>query len=261
MSSLDNMIQQVNELINTGKYEDAIPVFQQILETDPGNMEMLYYYAMTNVELENFDEAENILHKALEIENDNTDCLLQVGYLKHQKNEIDEAKNIFSKILAIDPMHSDAFQMLGLIAMDEEDFKSAIDYLEASYASEEDYDVMFKIIECYLDLGQLEKAFENLETLDSEKFELEQYDTNYDLRTKYYLDKTIESWTGISKDENGNINYFPATLDELLDGERNVEMAKIQKSKDEFYQERISLFEEVLQTNREKLTGSPIKPE
>jgi len=254
MLPIDDLIQEANDLINAEEYGKALPILKQILEKDPEDTEILYLSAMANIELEKYEDAEKILETLLKIDAENIDALLQLGYLKHQNGEINQSKEFFYKIIEIDPMNADAYQMLGLMAMDDGDYKSAVDYLDASFANEEDYDVYLNIVESYLEMEKLEKAFEMLEKLDTEKLNQDSYETYDNLRTDYFLAKTIESWSGTKKDENGDEVYFPINIEELEDGEHFVEMAKIQESKDKDTIERIKLFEEVLQTNREKLT-------
>ena len=256
MSSVENLIQQANDLINDGNYKEAIPVFQKILEVDQGNKEILYLFAMTNVELENFDEAEKLLYKLLDIDDEDTETLLQLGYLTHQSGNVKKSKDLFHKIVEIDPENADAYQMLGLMAMDDGDYQSAVNYLQASFANEEDYEVYLNIVESYLEIDELEKAFEMLENLDTKKLDMESHEIYDNLRSEYFLAKALESWSGTKIDENSDKVYFPTNLKELEDGVHFVKMAKIQESKDHDIIERIEVFEEVLQTNREKLDNS-----
>lgn len=186
---------------------------------------------------------------------------LQLGYLKHQKHDLQTAIKIFKKLLKIDSKHSDAYQMLGLMAMDDGDYKSAVNYLENSYDNEKDHNVYLNIVESYLELEQLEKAFEMLEKLDISDLDDDEYEVYNSLRADYFLAKAIECWSGSKKDESGNEVYFPDSLGELDDGKHFVEMAKIQESKDQDIIDRIKVFEEVLDTNATRLNAFFCKEE
>ncbi|MBN2280509.1 MAG: tetratricopeptide repeat protein [Candidatus Marinimicrobia bacterium] len=253
MSPLEKLIEKVNQLLDRGNYSEALPLFEKIIEIDSENVEMLCLFAMTQIEVENFNAAESLLEKALTLQNDNTDCLLQLGYLKHQKGQIAESKHNFSKILKINPDQADALEMMGVIAMNEEDYESALNFLQASNRIEEDFDVMFKILENYLQLDQPDQAKEIIDLLDGKSLDAEQENLQHNYKTWYYLDKTITNWTGTGTDENGEEALYPATLDEILESEIFLSMAKKQQCDDDYLLERLNQIEEVIETHRSKL--------
>lgn len=253
MSKIDDLKQQAHDLVDQEKFEEAIPVFQQILKEDDSDHEAWYFLALTYIELENHDSAENALNKAIELDDNNTDYLLQMGYVKHLSGKINESSEYFHRILKIDPLNADAQSMLGLMAKDNENYEEAIEYLEASYSNEADVDTLISLIECLLDIGELDKVESKFELLSQSELIDEQYDEESELKTRFYLDKAMNSWTGTSTGEDGEILYFPETMEQIEDAEHFLECAEIQKPKDEFYINRIQQLKDVVETNKQDL--------
>ncbi|MBN2281160.1 MAG: tetratricopeptide repeat protein [Candidatus Marinimicrobia bacterium] len=253
MNSQENLKKQVADLMETGKFSEAIPVFQKILEADASDSEAWYYLAMARIELKNYEEAEKALAKALDLDKNNTDYLLQSGYLKHLQDNIEESKKIFHSILKIDPNNIDALHMLGLIAKDEEHYKEAIEFLIKSYDTDPDIDILINIVECYLDWGDLSNAEKYLAQLSEAKLDSEQSRQEREIAVRFYLDKAMSSWTGTTEEENGETLYYPETLDQVKSAEYYLQCAEKRQPEEEFYKNHLQQLKEVVAAHKQDL--------
>ena len=59
----NDLIKQAETSFNNGDYKRANEVFTKILETDDANIEIQFYRAITNIELNNYAEAEEMLER------------------------------------------------------------------------------------------------------------------------------------------------------------------------------------------------------
>ena len=94
--------------INASNYEEAIGIFDKILEIDPSNIVTLSNRGSALIEIERYDEAILSLDKILSIQPTNIQALNNKGVALMKLQKYEEAKLIFDKILEIDPEHKNA---------------------------------------------------------------------------------------------------------------------------------------------------------
>ncbi|CAM9758743.1 unnamed protein product, partial [Hapterophycus canaliculatus] len=120
-----------------GSYGHAIEAFDACLKMDPNfelDHEVRFRVGIINKQQGKHDEALLILHDVLQAVNDPAWCgdiWSQIGHVYELKREIKNAKNAYMKALEFNKNHAKALQQLGwLHYKDEDDFRSAIEYLK-----------------------------------------------------------------------------------------------------------------------------------
>ncbi|CBN79199.1 conserved unknown protein [Ectocarpus siliculosus] len=120
-----------------GSYGHAIEAFDACLKMDPNfelDHEVRFRVGIINKQQGKHDEALLILHDVLQAVNDPAWCgdiWSQIGHVYELKREIKLAKNAYVKALEYNKNHAKALQQLGwLHYKDEDDFRSAIEYLK-----------------------------------------------------------------------------------------------------------------------------------
>jgi len=118
---------------NNGDYNTALSFLQQVLRKDPLNVRaharlgMIYYY------MKDTDMALRSYQTALALNPFDYNTLYNLGELyRTQMNDNETALAMFVKALEYNPSHSDANYKAGLVCVENEMFKEAIRYFEAS---------------------------------------------------------------------------------------------------------------------------------
>ncbi len=264
MANIEDLKQKVLNLIDEERHEEAIPIYKQILEITPSDHEAWYFLSLSYLEIDDIENAEQALKNAVDIDPENVDYLLQLGYIAQMQEKSEESSLVFERILDIYPYHPEANIMLGMIARDNGQFKEAFQYLETAYDSEPNPDVLIALIGTYLDTGDLDNAGDKIKELNEKKMNKDQDIQKEELLFRFYLDKSMENWTGVIENEDGNSEYYPETVQQLENAEHYIEMAEKLETNDEYYQNRLELIKEVIANYQEKranLTSNEEEPE
>ena len=249
MSEIDNLKEQAKDYFKKNEYEKALDVLQQIVRLDPQDHEMWHYLSLVYFDLKNYQKSEESINKALALESENTDYILQFAYLKNRVST-DESTKLFKKILELDPGHPDANIIMGAFAFDEGRYEDAVKYLETGMDEEPDGDDLEILIECYLNLMELEKAGERLKQYVKYDIEGEALEKRNYLLVKYFIEKAMDTWTGSETDENGDTIYFPESEDQIEDAENYLDMAEDVGTTDEYFLEKIAELKNVIAANK-----------
>ncbi|MGI5816764.1 MAG: tetratricopeptide repeat protein [Armatimonadota bacterium] len=102
MAAESDTLQQAHECRINGQYDEAIELYQQVLEEDPEHAEALWGVGLSLMNSGDFDEALAKICQAAEIEPDNQLYLLDAGKHYTMLGMYDEAKPFFEKVLVID---------------------------------------------------------------------------------------------------------------------------------------------------------------
>lgn len=104
------LIQEGVDLMNQGKYQDAINDFDKALKIDPNNFDAYsngcYSYGM----LANFQVAKGYCSEALKIDPNNVNALINEGWALDRIGYFDEAARYFSQAMKLDPSNTLAQQ-------------------------------------------------------------------------------------------------------------------------------------------------------
>ncbi|MFW5867546.1 MAG: tetratricopeptide repeat protein [Armatimonadota bacterium] len=102
MAADSGTMQQAHEHRINGEYEQAIELYQQILDEQPEDAEALWGLGLSQMNIGEFDEALERISQAAEIEPDNQLYLLDAGKHYTMLGMYDEAKPFFEKVIEID---------------------------------------------------------------------------------------------------------------------------------------------------------------
>jgi len=149
VSDSANLIKIGKDLLDAGKYEEAITKLSEAITTDPSNPVYYYYRGVAFERSENREKAVEAYQKAAELKPDFILPLSRAGIIFAKKGDFEkaiefykkatdlgdkdpetfynyggclvnlgkslEAKAVFEQVLALDPNYSDAFYQLGII--------------------------------------------------------------------------------------------------------------------------------------------------
>ena len=132
------------DFMKRGDLDQAVRLFQKVLEMDPENVPMRVKLAEVYVRLGKKKEAWEIFSAAAE-------ALRARGALA-------EAENILKRMLVLDPSNSHVLLLRGKAAVESDDPKKAIEYLEKTADLDSHPEGLRDLLKAYLQIGDLTKA-------------------------------------------------------------------------------------------------------
>ena len=137
-------LQVAEDFMKNGDLEQAVRLFQKVLEMDPENVPMRVKLAEVYVRLGKKKEAWEIFSAAAE-------ALRGRGALA-------AAEDILKRMLVLDPGNSYVLLLRGRAALESDDPKSAIEYLEKAPDIDSHPEALRDLLKAYLQIGTLPKA-------------------------------------------------------------------------------------------------------
>jgi len=130
------MIDRFNEGINlaeSGEFEEAKKIFEEILLDEPRNADVLYNLGMCFTEINQPSEAVKALKKSIEYDPMHANAHVALGYAYLKLADVESAKNHLLQALSLDPDNPYALRNLGGLYGKIGDVAKSISYLEKAY--------------------------------------------------------------------------------------------------------------------------------
>jgi tetratricopeptide (TPR) repeat protein len=132
------------DFMKRGDLDQAVRLFQKVLEMDPENVPMRVKLAEVYVRLGKKKEAWEIFSAAAEA--------------LRARGSLAEAENILKRMLVLDPGNSHVLLLRGKAALESDDPKKAIEYLEKTADLDSHPEGLRDLLKAYLQVGDLTKA-------------------------------------------------------------------------------------------------------
>lgn len=101
-------------LLNEGKYDDAMKIFDEILEFEPKHLDALFKKGIALNRLYKYDDALLCYNKIIEINPNHVDALFYKGLALSVLGRHDESISFYDEVLAIKPNHQNAWINKGI---------------------------------------------------------------------------------------------------------------------------------------------------
>jgi len=137
-------LQVAEDFMKAGDLDQAIRLFQKVLEMDPENVPMRIKLAEVYIKRGKKKEAWEIFSAAAEA--------------LRGRGSLAAAEDILQRMLQLDPGNSYVLLMRGKAALDSGDAKGAIEYLEKASDIDSHPEGLRDLLKCYLQTGDLPKA-------------------------------------------------------------------------------------------------------
>jgi tetratricopeptide (TPR) repeat protein len=137
-------LQVAEDFMKNGDLEQAVRLFQKVLEMDPENVPMRVKLAEVYVRLGKKKEAWEIFSAAAES--------------LRSRGSLAAAEDILKRMLALDPGNGYVLLLRGKAALESDDPKSAIEYLEKAPDLDSHPEGLRDLLKAYLQIGTLPKA-------------------------------------------------------------------------------------------------------
>jgi len=119
--------QDLNELVDHQKFDDAIKLCHTLMETYPSSAVLNVTLGKCHFELEQIEPAINSYQKAIEIKPECAEAYFNMGMILKEKGELEAAIENYQKVIKIDPNSAAAYNNVGVVLRDTGDQYGAID--------------------------------------------------------------------------------------------------------------------------------------
>lgn len=160
---MQDRLQFALDLCNKNKFDEALPILEEITKTDPQNSEAWRILAQIHWNhMHEPDKAYDELIEALKLDSKNIWALVLMGnLLTKEKNDVEHAKQYYDKVLEYYPDNAIAINNIGATFMERKDYEGALPYMEKALSIDDSYaNSYYGLALCYYKLGKIKEAFE-----------------------------------------------------------------------------------------------------
>jgi len=129
-TEVDELLKNAYEIALMQNYEEAIIIYDKILEIDPTNTKGLSYKAASLAAIGELSDALVLVNKALEIDPENVDALNNKGMILGMMKNYEEALIYLDKVIEIDPENVNALNNKGAALTSLNRYEEALIYLQ-----------------------------------------------------------------------------------------------------------------------------------
>lgn len=160
---MQDRLQVALDLCNKNKFDEALPILEEITKTDPQNSEAWRILAQIHWNhMHEPDKAYDELIEALKLDSKNIWALVLMGnLLTKENNDVEHAKQYYDKVLEYYPDNAIAINNIGATFMERKDYERALLYMEKALSIDDSYaNSYYGLALCYYKLGKIKEAFE-----------------------------------------------------------------------------------------------------
>lgn len=151
-------------LREAGRPEESIDLLGQALQTSPNEIPLLYSRALSAVEADNLDLAEQDLRRIIQMDGDNAMALNSLGYtLADRTDRLREAYRLIERALELEPDDPAILDSMGWVLYRMGRPEKALPYLREALEGDDNPEIAAHLIEVLWNLGRREEANEILE--------------------------------------------------------------------------------------------------
>ena len=155
----ESRLQEGISLHQEGKLDQAELIYQQMLQVNPKNAEVLHLLGMIAYQVEKYDLAINLINQAIEIDNRQPVFFKSLGCILQERKKLREAIRAYQEAIELDPADSKIHKNLGDALKQQGELELAIDAynkaIEFNPHNAETYNNLGTVLQ---DKGNLEPA-------------------------------------------------------------------------------------------------------
>lgn len=141
------------------EYVKAIEFYDQALQLDANNIEVLKAQSLLFYKVEDFVGYEANLLKVLKVDTQDSDALNALGYFYVEQNKnLDQAFILLNRALELEPNSYYILDSMGWYYYHVGQYDKALQYLNQAFEMSEDDEVFIHLISAYWQSGEVEKA-------------------------------------------------------------------------------------------------------
>ena len=122
----ESRLQEGISLHQEGKLDQAELIYQQILQVNPENAEVLHLLGMIAYQVEKYDLAINLINQAIEIDNRQPIFFHNLGLVLKDRGDLEGAIRVYQQVVRANPKDSEAYNNLGNVLQENKRFEESI---------------------------------------------------------------------------------------------------------------------------------------
>ena len=122
----ESRLQEGISLHQAGKLQQAELIYQQILQVNPENAEVLNLLGLIAYQVGKYDLAINLINQAIEIDNGQPAFFSNLGYMLQGQKKLEEAIRIYQEAIELNPADSKIHKNLGDALKEQGELQQAI---------------------------------------------------------------------------------------------------------------------------------------
>jgi len=163
-AKVDELIESGLAALNSGNPAAAIPLFQRVVELEPGHKQAWNDLGLAYLRIGKFDEAVGSFQKQLGVNPYDEHANNYLGIAYQQQRKLTEAAAAFQKQLEVNPLDPIAHAALGYLFLEQHRYAEAVPELDkASVLTPDDAAIQVSLGNALLNTGEKEKALEAFE--------------------------------------------------------------------------------------------------
>jgi tetratricopeptide (TPR) repeat protein len=141
----------INEHLQAGRYDDAIPLLRTRLQLEPDHVESLYNLGMVYSDRMQLTEARQLLSRAVELDPGDANAQVALGIAALRDNDPDAAQGPLEKAVVLEPRNPVALRTLGQLQLMKNNVPAALPHLRAAATVAPDDPInLFTYAQCLL---------------------------------------------------------------------------------------------------------------
>jgi Flp pilus assembly protein TadD len=141
----------INEHLQAGRYDEAIPLLRTRLQLEPDHVESLYNLGMVYSDRMQLSEARELLGRAVELDPGDANAQVALGIAALRANDPEAAQGPLEKAVVLEPRNPFALRTLGQLHLMKGDAPAALPHLRAAAAvAVDDPIILFTYAQCLL---------------------------------------------------------------------------------------------------------------
>lgn len=200
---MQNKLQHALDLCNDKKFDEALPILEEITKIDPQNSEAWRTLAQLRwYHQHNPDKAYDELIEALKCEPSNLWALILMGnLLTKEKNDLEGAKSYYDKVLEYYPDNAIAINNVAATYMERQEYVEAIPLMRKVISLDDSYiNSYYGLALCYYKTEKLNEAFD---ICHQAAIKLQDRPENPGVR-----EELLKLYLTVAKDMAGKTNYI-----------------------------------------------------
>ena len=135
------MLELAYQFIEEENYDDALSIYDKILQNEPNNISALIDKGVTLQNLGKFKKAIILFDKVIELSPKNIDAILNKGTCFHSQKKYMEAIDCYDQVLKLDKKCAFAFAYKGLSLGESGNLEYAIKYFKKALSIDKQFDL------------------------------------------------------------------------------------------------------------------------
>ena len=126
-TKLQELLAEGESNYDTGKFEEAVKIFNKVISLFPSNIEAYFYRGSSYMALNMYDMAIEDYSKVIDLDLDHYKAYLNRGITYSEKGELDKAIEDYSKVIDLDSDHYKAYLIRGITYSEKGELDKAIE--------------------------------------------------------------------------------------------------------------------------------------